>query len=757
MPVSSTSLVTSLTQSKASGPSENTPKQNEEVLNSTPVQFSFGSPKVSTSLSTETNLKQPAELNGKTTTNQTPASTNNVLVSKSTPNAAQSPNEQPKLQFQSPSEGQNDSKSDKDNSKLLFNVPASKPNEPVVKLSSDNNPKVVENNLPVVPVLQFGNQNSNKDTSLSSQVQSSPKTSTFTFGAPKPDDKQSTPKNIMQFGVPKADDKQSTPVMQFGAPKADSKQQTLLMQFGAPKVDNEQSTPVMQFGAPKAEGKQPTPVMQFGAPKADDKQSTPVMQFGAPKIDDKQSTPVMQFGTPKADGKQSTPVMQFGTSKVNENLSSPTAIFAAPKEPVNSTSIPSVFSFGNTNKPSESTSSTEPVKFQFGSSKPANASSTEPNNVVFGSNNIQSQNLFSFGKTDNASIPNNNPPKYDAAVEKSTPKLQFGALPTPVFGATNVDLSKPQFSTPVSQSVDNQAPKLVFGSQTSENKPTASVVPGMMFANNATNSVFQFNSSGSKLNDKPSDTANSSFSFGPSKTAPTFGAPTTQNFGDKPAFQFNAQKTEEPKTQFSAATFGPQSASVAAPFKFGGSDKPASFGNNFSSNQPLQFTNNSEKPAEPFKFGSTAPASNTFQFSAANKTDNNPVKFGQASNTFSSPGFNGFGNNNSKPQQTTSFGNVASSQPSPFGSMASPSTASAFGGVASPPTNSFGTNKGFQFGSTNNAPSSSSTFAFSNNVQSPKPDNTFGFNATPAASPPFQFGQAPASAPQFGGTQPQGK
>jgi len=58
-----------------------------------------------------------------------------------------------------------------------------------------------------------------------------------------------------------------------------------------------------------------------------------------------------------------------------------------------------------------------------------------------------------------------NPPKYDAAIEKSTPKLQFGALPTPVFRA---DLSKSQFNTSVSQSAINQGQKFVFGNQISE-------------------------------------------------------------------------------------------------------------------------------------------------------------------------------------------------------------------------------------------------------------------------------------------------
>lgn len=441
---------------------------------------------------------------------------------------------------------------------------------------------------------------------------------------------------------------------------------------------------------------------QFGSPENSVKQ--PAFTFGVPKADDKQSTPVMQFGSPKVDNKQSTAVMQFGTPKVDDKKSTPVMQFGAPKADDKHSS---------------------PV-IQFGVPKV---------------NNKQSVPSLLFGT--------GNPPKYDVTIEK----IQFTALPTSPFGTSNVDQSKPQFNTTVGQSIDNQGPKLVFGNQSSENKPMTSASSGMFFANSSSNPVFQFNSSSSKQNDKPVEKPSSSFPFSPNKT-PIFGASALQNFGDKPAYQFNTKKTEESKTnQFSTPTFGPQSTN--APFKFGGNDKPASFGSSTfpSSNQPLQFTNNSEKTVEPFKFGSAVSSGNTFQFSS-NKTDNNQVKFGQASNTFSTttPGFSGFGS--AAPQQATTFGSVPSSQSSPFGNITSPRTAPTFGStVASSTSNSFSTNQGFQFGGSNNAPGSSSTFAFGGNAQPPKPDGAFNFNTTAAASP-FQFGQA--SPLQFGAPTSQG-
>ncbi|XP_022179829.1 nucleoporin NUP1 isoform X2 [Myzus persicae] len=742
-------------------PSESTPKISEGNKSNTPLQFNFGSPIASAVTPVEKNHKQTNEVDGKVIDDQTPESTNNKLEIKTQNSTVKNPNEQNEYQSLEKTKnindnfqigGQNNFNDDKDKPSFQFTIPASKPSESVLNSSTVSDfSKIKDSNLHVqfdtekstdiskkeaAPSLVFGTKIDNF---------SNPKKPSFTFGVPKADEKQSTP--VMQFGVSKIDDKQSTPVMQFGVPKIDDKQSTPVMQFGTPKVDDKQSTPVMQFGTPKVDVKQSTPVIQFGVLKSDEKQSTPVMQFGATKVNDKQTTPVMQFGAPKVDVKQSTPVMQFGATKTDALQSTPKMPFEATKGSENSTATQSLFSFGNNQKSVDNSKPTDSVKFQFGPSKSDSTSLTESTNAVFGSNS-QNKNLFSFGKTDNITLPTSNPPKYDSATEKSTPKLQFGALPTPVFGASTAgDQSKSQFNTSVTQSAINQGPKLVFGSQTTENKPTAS---GMVFANNTTNPIFQFNNSGSKLGDKPSETPSGSFPFSSNKTTPSFGASASQEFRDKPAFQFNTQKTEETKTQFSAPSFGSQNTN--APFKFGGNEKPASFGTTFpTSNQPLQFTNNTEKTAEPFKFGSSVQTSNAFQFSA-DKTD--PVKFGQTSNTFATSGFSGFGN--SAPQQTTTFGTVQPPQPSPFGNIASPTAAPTFGNVVSPPSNTFGTNQSFQFGSTNNVPTSSSTFAFGSNSQPTKPDGAFSFNATSTTASPFQFGQGPSplSTPQFGGTQP---
>ncbi|KAL5242137.1 hypothetical protein ACI65C_009547 [Semiaphis heraclei] len=670
---------------------------------------------------------------------------------------------------------------------------------------------LVDNEKQSTPVMQFGATKVNDKQKTPSTQFGTPKvndkqtTPVMQFGATKVDDKQSTP--VIQFGVTKADDKQLTPAMQFGATKSDDKQSTPVMQFGATKTDALQSTPKMPFEATKGSEnpsstqslfsfgneKKSTPVIQFGLSKNDavqsipkmpveatkgsetptsqslfsfgnEKQSTPVMQFGVPKVDDKQLTPKMPFEATKGlenptstqslfsfgNEKQSTPVMQFGVPKVDDKQSTPKMPFEATKGSENPSSTQSLFSFGSNQKSVENSKPVDPVKFQFGTSKSDSTPLTESTNAVFGSNS-KNKNIFNFGKTDNITLPTGDPPKYDAAIEKSTPKLQFGALPTPVFGAPTADQSKPQFNTSVSQPASNQSQKLVFGSQTAENKPTASAASSIGFANNTTNPIFQFNSSGSKLGDKPSETPSGSFPFTSNKTTAVFGASAPQDCRDKPAFQFNTQKTEETKTQFSAPDFGTQNTN--APFKFGGNEKPVSFGATFpTSNQPLQFTNNTEK-TEPFKFGSSVQTSNAFQFSA-NKTDNGPAKFGQTSNTFPTSGFSGFGN--SAPQQTTTFGTVQPPQPSPFGNITSPTAAPTFGSVASPSSNTFGTNQSFQFGSTNNAPTSSSTFTFGSNSQPTKPDGAFSFNATSTTASPFQFGQGPSplSTPQFGGTQP---
>jgi len=705
--ITTPTVQSSMSQTIGLQSSENTPKISEINKNNTSLKFSFGSPIASTVTSVEENYKQTNAVDEKVIDNKTSESINNTFAIKTQNSSIKNFNKQNKF-ISSPetnknfqNEGQNSFNNDEDKSSFQFTIAASKPNE--------------------VTTTDKSTDNSKKEA-----------TPSFTFGAPKADKKQSTP--VLQFGAPKDNEKQSTPVLQSEILKSDEKQTTPIMQFG--KVVDKQSTPIMQFGAPKVDDKQSTPIMQFGAPKVDDKQSTPIMQFGAPKVDNKQTTPLVKFGVCKVDDKSSTPVLEFGATKTDVHQSTPKLQFEVTKGSENQTSTP-LFSFGNNQKSTENSKSTDSVKFQFGPPKADSIPLTESTSVVFGSN-PQNKNLFNFGSTNNITSPTGNPPKYDATAEKPTPKLQFGALPTSTFVVSTTDQSKPQFSTSVTQSTINQGPKLVFGSQTADNKPTAS---GMGFAGNTANPIFQFNNSGSKLGDKHSETPSSSFPFTTNTTTPAFGA------SKNPTFQFNAQKTEETKTPFPTSTFGSQSTS--APFKFGGNEKPASFGTTFpSTNQPLQFTNNTEKTTEPFKFGSTIQTSNAFQFSA-NKADNGSVKFGQASNTFSSSGFSGFGN--SAPQQTTTFGTVQSSQPSPFGNITSPNAAPTFGSVASSPPNTFGTNQSFQFGS--NAPSSSSTFAFGSNSQPTKPDGAFNFNAASTTTSPFQFGQAP-STPQFGGTQP---
>lgn len=694
VPLTTVSVSNSITtpQTYYVHPSDSALKVIEENKSTSSVHLNNGGPIVSAAPSTETNQKPTYEVDGKSSANQTPVSTKSSLEFQTVQSTEVNSNEKHQLLDHSLKTNKNDV-GDKSES------------------GEHNNSK----NDKDTPLFQFTVPASKSGESV---------TNSMTVSSPSTTSENKLP--TIQFGSQIENSK--SPTFTFGTVKPTTKQSTPVMQFGGPKLDDKQSSPIIQFGGPKVDDKQPTPIIQFGAPKIDDKQSTPVLQFGAPKVDNKVSTPVMQFGAPKSDIQQSIPSLQFGAIKESESSTSP------------------LFKFGDTAKSSESIKPTEPVKFQFGSPKSDNTLSSESKNIGFGSNNTPNQNLFNFGKTD--------PPKYDTTVEKSPPKLQFGVLPAPVFGTSNSDQSKSQFSTSVvSQPIDNQGPKLVFGSQNADNKPATSA-SGMIFGNNTANTMFQFNSSTSKLNDKTTEAPNSSFIFSSNKPAPTFGGPASQ---DKPTFQFNAQKINEPKTQFATPVFGSQ-APTTGPFKFGTNDKPASFGSTFpTSNQPLQFTNNTDKPAEPFKFGSPVPSSNAFQFSA-NKTENESVKFGQVTNTFSTSGFSGFGQPTS--QQTTTFGNVPSPQPSPFGNVASSSAAPTFGTIASPSPITFGANQGFQFGSTNNpaASNTSSTFAFGSNSQPTKPNGAFNFNAAPTTQLPFKFGQTPAAVPtpQFGGTHSQG-
>ncbi|XP_050547454.1 nuclear pore complex protein Nup153-like isoform X11 [Daktulosphaira vitifoliae] len=506
--------------------------------------------------------------------------------------------------------------------------------------------------------------------------------------------------------------------------KDNEKQPMSVLQFGTEKNENKQLAPVMQFGASKPEDKVSAPVMQFEASKTEEKQSVPVMQFGAPKTEEKQSVPVMQFGAPKTDEKEPLSTILSVASKTSECSNKP------------------VFSFGQNTL--NSLKSSDSLKFQFGSTKPNDNGSTIPvstesKTVMFGSSNTAASSTpFSFGKTD---VP-------QSSSEKSSLKLQFGT--PPMFGNSSVEQINTNVPAP-----NNPGPKLVFGSQNTDIKP-ASSNPTMIFGSNTDNPVFQFNSSSTKTNEKPTETTNNAFQFSAAKTVPSFGNSTTQGFGDKPAFQFNAQKTDDQKSQFSSPSFGNQTAAVA-PFKFGGGEKPAVFGSTFTSpNQPIEFSNKIETKTEPFKFGAST---NAFQFSS-NKNDSGPIKFGQSSNTFnSSGGFSGFGKSSTQP--TVSFGNTAPSKPSPFGNTAAPESTSTFGSVAPTSMNTFGTtaNRGFQFGNSNTSTSNNpSTFAFNAASQPAKPEGAFSFGSTTAAAQPFQFGQAPSlsSPQQFSGGQPQG-
>jgi len=86
-----------------------------------------------------------------------------------------------------------------------------------------------------------------------------------------------------------------------------------------------------------------------------------------------------------------------------------------------------------------------------------------------------------------------------------------------------------------------------------------------------------------------------------------------------------------------------------------------------------------------------------------------------------------------KPQHLVLF-KLQTPQPSPFGKIISQTAASIFGSVALSPSNTFGTNQSFQFGSTNNAPTSSFTFTFGSNSQPTNPDGVFSFNAASTTS-----------------------
>ncbi|XP_050439033.1 nuclear pore complex protein Nup153-like isoform X1 [Adelges cooleyi] len=548
------------------------------------------------------------------------------------------------------------------------------------------------------------------------------------------------------------------------------------------ETNKNQNIPVIQFGTQsplkkskenpvlnlESSPKQPT--FTFGTAKTDDKQSTPAFQFGAPKSNDKVLS-VMQFGSSNV-GKSTVPDMQFVVPKTDEKQPK----HVSPNAPENTSAVKPVFSFGK--NVTENTKAPEPIKFQFGGptkpvdSIPTTSTGTE-SKTLFGSNTTAlGASPFSFGKptepkTTTASVAAKFNLTPQSTIEGSATKLQFGAMSSSVFSNSLTDQTKTQLSNTVGLPVNNQDTKLIFGTSSTEVKPVTST-PGGSFnipmfnnsGNNATSPVFQFNSTSTKRDEKPPGSLGNTFQFSAAKSTPSFGLLSSPpSFVDKKAFEFNARKTDDQKTQFSTPAFGSQTA-AAAPFKFGGSDKPTAFGNTFTPpNQSLQFHNKTEPKSEPFKFSAPASASNAFQFGGAKKADSEPLKFGQNTNAFSPSGFSGFGTSVSS-QPTPAFGNISPPQPSPFGNVVAPESKSSFGNVASPSSASFGSSGGFQFGSTNNSvPSNpSTTFSFGGPPQPAKSEGAFGFNAGPTGASPFQFGQAlsVSSLPQFTGGQQQG-
>ncbi|XP_050439355.1 serine-rich adhesin for platelets-like [Adelges cooleyi] len=542
----------------------------------------------------------------------------------------------------------------------------------------------------------------------------------------------------------KTNKNQNLPIIQFGSqsPSEKFKENSVLNFASSPKQ------PTFTFGTAKTDNKQSTPAFQFGA----------AMQFGSSNVE-KSTVPVVQFGIPKTDEKQPKSV--------------------APNAPENTSAVKPVFSFDK--NATENTTKPEPNTFQFGCpTKPVDSfpttSAGNESKIVFGSNiTTLAASPFSFGKPNEPKTTTTSvAPKFNLAqstTEGSAPKLQFGAMSSSVFGNSSTNQTKTQLSNTVNNpglTVKNQDNKLVFGSLSTEVKPATST-PEMAFnipvfnnsSNNVTSPVFQFSSTGTKRDEKPLESSINTFQFPAAKSTPSFGLLSSPpSFVDKKAFEFNAQKTDDQKTQFSTPAFGSQNA-ASAPFKFGGSDKSTAFENTFTSpNQSLQFHNKTETKAEPFKFGAPAPANNAFQFGGANKANSEPPKFGQNTNAFNTSGFGGFGPSVSS-QPTPAFGTTISQpQPSSFGNVVAPVSTSSFGNVAPPSSDAFGSSGGFQFGSTNNSvPSNpSTTFGFGGPPQPAKSEGAFGFNAGSTGASPFQFGQAPSvsSLPQFTGGQPQG-
>lgn len=246
------------------------------------------------------------------------------------------------------------------------------------------------------------------------------KNSTFTFGAPKPEN--SGPANSSDAKIP------TTPAFTFGAAKssnptegsasATTKPTGTGFTFGAPKADSgKQNAPSFSFGSKTAEnsaeenkapsfsfGKSQNSTAMFGSSSTEGQQessSKPAFSFGASapqntglEKKDASAKPVFSFGTTtpqSVEGEKKAPSFAFGST--TQNSSSTGNDKPNPKAPVEeATSAESkpVFSFSaNTAKPSS-------APFTFGA--PAEKKDSAKPTFTFGTSNAPSAPSFSFGK-----------------------------------------------------------------------------------------------------------------------------------------------------------------------------------------------------------------------------------------------------------------------------------------------------------------------------------------------------------------------
>lgn len=456
--------------------------------------------------------------------------------------------------------------------------------------------------------------------------------------------------------------------------------------------------------------------------------------------------------------KQSTPLMQLYKSKINGKQTIPSALFRTTKESENTDTTQ--LSIKNNQKSNEKP--TKPIQIQRFPSKSDDISSvavskTESKNTCFESNNLQNQNVCSFGKIVMPTPPIANLSKNDTTSKNLTVKLSVGTTPTSAFGITNVNQSNDLISTSVSES-DNQCHKLVPDNQIIENNLTSAPTSDLPLANNILNSVFQCNDCNSNLkpNGKVSEVSSNLFPHPSTKTTSAFQDSASQcSSNNKPAYhQYNnAKQTEETKSQ-STPKFRSQN-TTTIPHKLEANNDSASFGNSTlpSSNQPMQCTNNTKKTADQ--------TSNGFLYSMPEFRDSRssilqqiitlsnitpasqPLLFDNAAVMPMS--------NSLVMNQDLQFGNFPppSSQPLPFDIV-----------TVTPMFNSFEINQSFQFENSNNALNSSS-FIFGDNLQPTMPNSTFSYTVHPTITtiPLFQFNQTPSTIilmPPFGDPSTQG-